>query len=63
MHTFVPQEGPENIFPHSHQECSEGAAASLRNLEVAPLQAREDGRRDHCLAELINVHGDDRVPK
>lgn len=50
-------------FSHSLQECMERPKASLRNLVVAPLQAREDDRRDHHIAGLINVHGDDRAPK
>lgn len=41
----------------------ERGTASLRNLVVAFLQAREDDRRDNYIAGLINVHGEDRVLK
>lgn len=57
---FDPQEGLENTsFPPAIRTALRGVAASLRNLVVAPLQARKDGRRDHHRAGDINIHDDE----
>lgn len=38
-------------------------AACLSNVVVTPLWARQDGKRGHDRAGLINIHEDGRVPK
>lgn len=57
----VRQEQTES-FPTAIRNVLRWAAASLKNVVMAPLQAKKDGRRDHHRAGLINIH-DVRVTK
>lgn len=63
MHLGISQgQARAESFPTVIRNVLSGVAASLKNVVVAPLQARKDGRRDHHRAGLINIY-DVRVTK